>query len=195
VHVLGIAASPSATSKTRILLEGVLEEASGHAGVTTSVVTFADRAFPFADGTRAEDQPGDAREILLAIDEADAVVFGMPVYRGSIPGSLKNLLDLVPRGDYDGTAQPLRAKPVAVVATGASDHHFLAIDDLAEILRGFFAAYVVPPGVYASPSDFEGGTLASERIKRATVQTGGALVDLQRAIAGSPCLAGIEPLL
>jgi FMN reductase len=195
VHVLGIAASPATTSRTRLLVEAVLDEASGHAGVTTDIVTFADRVFPAADGTRAEQQMGDAREVVWAIDDADAVVFGMPVYRGSVPGSLKNLLDLVPRGQYDGDAQALRAKPVAIVATGASEHHFLAIDDLADILRGFFAAYVVPPGVYASSADFEGGALTSERVSRGTIQTGRALVDLQRAIAGSPSLAAIEPLV
>jgi len=195
VHVLGVAASPTTGSRTRLLVEAVLNEAAGHAGVTTDILTFADRVFPAADGTRAEQQVGDAADVLRAIDEADAVVFGMPVYRGSLPGSLKNLLDLVPRGQYDGDAQPLRAKPVAIVATGASDHHFLAIDDLAAILRGFFAAYVVPPGVYAAAGDFADGRLKSERVRTAAVRTGSALVDLQRAIVGSTSLAGIEPLL
>jgi FMN reductase len=195
MHVLGLAASPREPSSTRVLVEAVLDEAAGHADVTTSVLAFADRFFPAADGTRAEEQTGDAREVLSAIDAADAVVIGMPVYRGSLPGSLKNLLDLVPRGQYDGDAQALRAKPVAIVATGASDHHFLAIDDLAAILRGFFAAYVVPPGVYASRQEVGDGELRSERVRRAAVQTGSALVDLQRAIAASPSLAGIEPLL
>ncbi len=195
MNVLGIAASPRDASKTRVLVEAVLDEAAGHAGVTTSVLTFADRVFPAADGTRAEQQTGDALEVLAAIDAADAIVIGMPVYRGSLPGSLKNLLDLVPRGQYDGDAQSLRAKPVAIVATGASDHHFLAIDDLSTILSGFFAAYVVPPGVYASTADFGDGEVTSERVRRGAVQAGSALVELQRAIAASPSLSRIEPLL
>lgn len=193
--MLGLVASPRDPSRTKALVETVLDEAARHAGVTTSVVTFAGRVFPAADGTRAEQQTGDAREVLSAIDAADAVVFGMPIYRGSLPGSLKNMLDLVPRGQYDGSAESLRAKPVAIVATGASDHHFLAIDDLAAILRGFFAAYVLPPGVYAAPADFDDGVVTSERIRRAAAQAGRALVELQRAVAASPALAGIEPLL
>ena len=195
MNILGVAASPRDASRTQVLVEAVLDEAAGHTGVTTTVLTFAGRVFPAADGTRAEQQTGDAGEVLAAIDAADALVIGMAVYRGSLPGSLKNLLDLVPRGQYDGDAQSLRAKPVAVVATGASDHHFLAIDDLAAILRGFFAAYVVPPGVYACSADFVDGSLASERVSRAAVQAAGALVDLQRAIAASSSLSRIEPVL
>jgi len=150
-------------------LEAVLDEASGHAGVTSSVVTFA----------------GDAREILRAIDVSDAVVFGMPVYRGSVPGSLKSLLDLASLG----------AKPVAVVATGAAEHDAIAVDDLTAILRGPCGAYVVPPGVYASADDFDGESLCSARTRRSAVLTGSALVDLQWSIAASQSHSESEPLL
>jgi hypothetical protein len=51
---------------------------------------------------------------------------------------------LLPRGSFDGAAQALRAKRVAIAATGATAHHLLALDSIAAILRGFFAAYVVP---------------------------------------------------
>jgi FMN reductase len=195
VHALGVAASHSTTSRTRQLLDAVLYEASGHAGVTTSIVTLADRSFPPVEGTRAGERPNGARETLLAIDEADAVVFGMPVYRGSIPGSLKRLLDLMLRGRDDAKAHSLRAKPVAVVATGASEHHSIAIDDLTAVLRETSAAHVVSPGVYASADGFEGGSLTCALARRTAVQTGSALVDVYRAIATSRSLAESEPLL
>ena len=119
LHVLGVVASMSASSRTRALVEVVLDAAAGQPAVTTEIVTFADRDIQAADGTRAEDYQGDMGELLAAIDAADAVVFGMPVYRASQPGSLKNLLDAVPRGQYDGNAQALRAKPVAIAARTA----------------------------------------------------------------------------
>ena len=195
LHVLGVVASLSPSSKTRALVEVVLEAASSQSGVTTEILTFADREIQPADGTRAEDYQGDMGELLTAIDAADAVVFGMPIYRASQPGALKNLLDAVPRGQYDGNAQALRAKPVGIAATGATDHHFLAIDDLAEILRGFYAAYVIPPGLYASHAQFTDGELTGDRVRTAATRTGQALVELRRALDESPALSSVEPLV
>src|SRR4051794_29374915 len=106
--VLGVVASPSASSRTRALVEVVLKAAGQLPAVTTELITFADWTFQPADGTRAEDYDGDTGEVVSAIDQAQAIVFGMPVYRGSYPGMLKNLLDIVPRGQYDGHAQALR---------------------------------------------------------------------------------------
>ena len=194
-HVLGIVASPSVSSRTQLLVESVLGAASAKPAVTTELITFADRSFRVADGTRAEDYDGDTGAVLAAIDAADAVVFGMPVYRGTYPGSLKNLLDMVPRGQYDGNAQALRAKPVAIAATGASHHHFLGINELAAILRGFYAAYVVPPGLYASHADFDDGELASQSVRQAAVITGRSLVALSRALEMSPDLRAVGPLV
>jgi len=108
---------------------------------------------------------------------------------------LKNLWDMVPRGGYDGNAQALRAKPVAIAATGASHHHFLGINDLAGILRGFYAAYVIPPGLYASHADFADGELASDSIRRAAERTARSLVALHRALETSPDLRAVEPLV
>lgn len=195
MQVLGLVASPSAHSRTRTLVESVLSAAGSQPEVSAELITFADRTLHFADGTRAEDYPADTGEILAAIDTADAVVFGMPVYRGSVPGSLKNLLDMVPRGQYDGNAKALRAKPVAIAATGATHHHFLAIDDLAAILRGFYAAYVIPPGLYATHADIVDGALTSESLTCAAERTGRALVELQRALEVSPALRAVEPLV
>jgi FMN reductase len=193
--VLGVVASPSAASRTCKLVEVVLEAAGQLPAVSTELITFAGRTFRAADGTRAEDYDGDTGEVVSAIDRAQAVVFGFPVYRGSYPGMLKNLLDIVPRGQYDGHAQALRAKPVAIAATGGSDHHFLGMNDLAAVLSGFFAAYVIPPGLYASHTQFADGTVTSERVLRGAAQTGHALVAMSRALESSPALRSVEPLI
>lgn len=195
MKVLGVVASSSIPSRTQALVSLVLEAAAEQPGVTTTQIDFAHRILQQADGRRAEKYDGDTAEVLAAIDAADAIVFGMPVYRGTYPGSLKNLLDMVPRGQYDGDAEALRAKPVAVVATGASAHHFLALDDLARILRGFFAAYVIPPGIYATHADFAEGEGTSARVQRASAQTGTALVELRRALEVSPGLASVHPMI
>jgi FMN reductase len=42
------------------------------------------------------DYTGDTRVVLEKIMEADAYIIGTPVFQASIPGTLKNLFDLLP---------------------------------------------------------------------------------------------------
>lgn len=194
ITVLGVFASPSSSSRTASLVECIVGAARA-AGADTTTLNIGQMDIAVADGRKAEEYEGDTARVLAAIDSADACVFGMPVYRAGIPGSLKNLLDMTPRGRFDGVAQVLRAKPVAVAATGASDHHFLALDSLAEVMRGFFAAYVVPPGVYASHADFDDGVLTAPRVIECAERSGRALVDLAQAISESAWLRAVEPAI
>ena len=194
ITVAGVLASPSASSKTATLM-GAIIDAARNAGAQATVLNVGELDLAMADGRKAEEYEGDTAHVLSAIDAADAVVFGMPVYRAGIPGSLKNLLDMTPRGRFDGVAQALRAKPVVIAATGASDHHFLALDGIAEVMRGFFAAYVVPPGVYASHADFSDGVLTTPRVIECAERSGRALVDLADAISRSASLRSVEPLI
>ena len=137
ISIAAVVASPSAASRTVSLVDTVLA-AAREEGASTELVNIGALDIAAADGRKAEEYEGDTARVLALIDSADAIVFGMPVYRAGIPGNMKNLLDIVPRGKYDGHAQALRAKPVVVVATGASDHHFLALDSMAEMMRGFW---------------------------------------------------------
>lgn len=194
ITVTGVFTSPSASSKTATLM-GTIIDAAHDAGAETMLVNIDELDLTVVDGRQAEEYEGDTARVLSAIDAADAVVFGMPVYRAGIPGSLKNLLDMTPRGRFDGVAQALRAKPVVIAATGASDHHFLALNGIAEVMRGFFAAYVVPPGVYASHADFSDGVLTTQRVIECAERSGRALVDLADAISRSATLRSAEPLI
>jgi FMN reductase len=193
--VLGVVGSPASSSRTRTLVEAVLE-AAAEEGAATRVVVLGDHAMAFADGTRAEDQTGDTRSVLEAVEAADAFVLGTPIYRGTQSAMLKNLMDLTPRGVYDGATRPFQAKPVVVAATAASPHHFLGLDGPSEILRGFFAAWVVPPGVFASHADFgTDGRLAAEPVVRQAERAGRALVAMHRSLASEPALRAVEPAL
>src|SRR5438105_13016946 len=90
-------------------------------------------------------------------------------------------------------AAPLRARAVAIVLTGASLHHFLALDSLRNVLSGFFGAFVVPPGLYVPHAGFsEAGELADEWREQAVLQ-GRALVELARVIRGSSDLRRVGP--
>jgi len=99
----------------------------------------------------------------------------------------------MPRGLWGETEAPLRARAVAVVVTGASLHHFLAVDALRNVLAGFFSAFVVPPGLYVPHEGFDdSGVLLDEWSVAASLQ-GRALVELARAITASPSLLAVAP--
>jgi FMN reductase len=176
VAVLSIDGSPSGGGRTLASLE-VLAGFVDAAGGAAEIVSLAE-----AEGfDRA----------LAALDEVDAVVLGAPVYRAAAAAPLKQLLDLIPR-DRDGRS-PLSAKPVMIVQTGASLHHFLALDGLRSVLGGFFAAHVIPPGLYV-PRDAwsEDGRLDDVYADQASTQAR-ALVELARLLEPGSALASVRP--
>ncbi|HJA72842.1 MAG TPA: NAD(P)H-dependent oxidoreductase [Candidatus Limosilactobacillus faecipullorum] len=52
----------------------------------------------FSDGRDFREYNGDTRLVADTIMNADALIFGTPVYQASISGALKNVLDLLPAG-------------------------------------------------------------------------------------------------
>jgi FMN reductase len=99
------------------------------------LLDLAEHPLPFA-GAGTPDAP-----ILDAIARADGVLLATPVYRATYTGALKNLLDLLP-------VEALQNKPVAIVAMGATDHHFLGADWQLRAVLAWFGALVLPTSVY-----------------------------------------------
>ncbi|WP_323191735.1 NADPH-dependent FMN reductase [Halostella sp. PRR32] len=99
-HVVAVCGSLNDDSKTRVALRTALDAAAA-AGATTELIDLRDHELlPYgwdgADGS-------DAESLRRSVREADAVLFGTPVYHGSFSGSLKNALDYCKRADFDGT--------------------------------------------------------------------------------------------
>src|SRR5260370_369784 len=59
-------------------------------------IDLAERRIASADGRPPAELGDDTQATVAAIAAADAVVLATPVYRGSMTGTLKNLLDHVP---------------------------------------------------------------------------------------------------
>ena len=59
------------------------------------------------------------------------------------------------------TEAPLQGKRV-VVDTGASLLHFLTLNDFRNVLAGFFASHVIPPGGFVPRAAFGEGDGLSE---------------------------------
>jgi FMN reductase len=181
VRVLAIDGSPTGGGRTSTVLDAVLAAARAQ-GATGTIVSLAPDRAPDAE---------DA--VLAAAEAAEAFVVGSPVYRASYAAPLKGFLDRLPRGMWGEATAPFTGRAVAIVATGATWHHFLALDELRSVLAGFFAAHVVPPGLYVPREGFgDDGALAPPAAEQAGL-LGRALVELAHALAASDALRRLRP--
>lgn len=148
VAIVGAVTPPGRLlSATTAMLAGARE--AGHQ-IETHLINLAERKIAFADGRPPEQYGDDTAATVKLIAEADAVIIASPIYRGSISGALKNLLDHIP-------IDALMGKPVGIVAMGATTHHYLGVDWHLRDILAWFGALVAPTSVYLSSTDFVDG--------------------------------------
>ncbi|MBW0115634.1 NAD(P)H-dependent oxidoreductase [Pseudonocardia abyssalis] len=177
MKVVGVAGGPDAGGRTSTAIAAVLTGAAS-AGALTDLIELGG---------------AELADVVAAIDAADAVVFGSPVYRATYSALLKTLLEGTERGRWGERTQPLQGKVAATVITGASGHHFLATNDLRNVLAGFFAVQVLSPGLYFDHGAYvDRGTLTDDSAALAAGH-GAALVDLATAVRGSAALSALVP--
>ena len=159
-----------------------------HPGRTARVelIDLAEQRIAFADGRPPEALDDDTGRLVDALAGADGVVLATPVYRGSLTGALKNVLDHVP-------VSALRDTPVGIVAMGGSDHHYLGVERHLRDVLAFFGAHPLPTAVYLSSRDFSGG-VPDERAARELDELFDAVAALAQALRGAPAL-GPAPLV
>ncbi len=175
--IVGIAGGPDAGGRTATAIAGVLAGAAD-AGASTSLIELSPTAVP---------------DVIAAIEAADAVVFGSPVYRATYSALLKDLLERTERGKWGESTAPLQGKVAATVITGASGHHFLATGDLRNVLAGFFAVQVLSPGLYLDHAGYvDRSTLTPESAELAAGH-GAALAALTAAVRSSTSLSALTP--
>ena len=146
--------------------------------VSATVVSLHAHRVSFADGRPPESYPDESGRLVDAIATADAVLLASPVYRASFTGALKNLLDLTP-------LDALRAKPVGIVAMGATSHHYLGVDWQLRAVLAWFGALVVPTSVYLESAHFREGVLADQPSRAALVDLVNALLDMPTTAGGA----------
>jgi FMN reductase len=156
--LVAIAGSPSPDSRTRILVTNILESIAQERGGSTSIVDIADLVQSLAVRTRDESSP-QLEHALRSVEEADLLVVGSPVYKGSYTGLFKHFMDLI---DY----KALAGVPVALLALGGSDRHTLVIDHQLRPLFSFFNAHTLPTGVFVSDSAFANGQVQDPAIRK-----------------------------
>lgn len=134
----------------------------------------------FNTDLEVDGDPGPVASLKRAIDEADLVVFATPEYNGSIPGSLKNLIDWASRAPA-----PLKGKPAAII--GGSTGRFGTAH--AQLMLRHILVYMncpLMPGPMVALAhlrdSFDGPTLTDEAIRDRLEKTAGHVVDWLRLV-------------
>lgn len=169
--LVGLSANIQRPSKTRTLVEAVLREAASRTPVDGRLFDLVDAGSGLGAAWNRSELSLPARRVLEAIESADGLVVGSPVYKGSYTGLFKHLFDLV-----DPAA--LAGKPVAIVASGGGARHALVVEHAFRPLLGFFGVLQIPVAVYASDGDFSEGVLTEPGVRQRAAQAGEALAGL-----------------
>src|SRR3954451_25187807 len=155
-RVVGIAGNLKRPSRTRALVEAVGTALAHRREVDFVVHDLLDAGPGLGAAYARGDLTPEAARVVEAIETADALVVGTPVYKGSYTGLFKHLFDLVDPG-------ALTSKPVVLTATGGGPRHALVVEHQLRPLFGFFTALTVPTAVYASDEDFRGAVLVKDQ--------------------------------
>lgn len=174
LKIVGVSGSVRRPSRTHVLVEHLVTTLATGRDADTHLVELAEIAPRLVATLAREELPADVRAHIDAIESADLLVVGSPVYRASFTGLFKHLFDLVHH-------EALIDVPVLLAATGGSERHALVIDHQMRPLFSFFQARTLPVGVYASERDFEGYAVAGDALReRLALAVSRALPSIQQ---------------
>ncbi|QRY78131.1 FMN reductase [Pseudomonas sp. PDNC002] len=162
IKVVAVSGGTYRPSRTQVLTQAVVDAIGEHLPVETHVIELADIARPLGAALSRQELSAELEATLREIESADLLVVASPVYRGSYPGLLKHLFDLVDMNALIDT-------PVLLAATGGSERHALVLDHQLRPLFSFFQSITLPIGVYASEADFANYQITSDTL-RARIQ-------------------------
>lgn len=147
LHIVGFAGSASRPSRTRNLVETIASTAAERTGAQVSICDLTEIHPSLGSTLDPRAAPPDLVGLIETIANADALIVGSPVYKGTYTGLFKHLFDLI-------EPKALKDKPIVLSATGGSERHALVLDHGLRPLFAFFSADIVATGVYATEPDF-----------------------------------------
>jgi FMN reductase len=178
-HIVGFSGSSWRPAKSRTLVEAVGAGLRQRYALGIDVLDLVDAGPGIAAFTR-DRLDGSARAVVEAIEGADALVIGCPVFQGSYPGLFKHIFDLIEPG-------VLRNRPVVLTAVGRGLRHSLVLEHQLRPLFGFFEACTVSTAIYASAAEMAPGEplspLIAARVVNAVEQLAALLERRQAATA------------
>lgn len=178
LNIVAVSGGLNTPSKTESLIQTIVDELAAATEIQLHFIKLSEIG-PLLGGAIYRNQlPQRVQDDLAAIEAADALIVGTPVYRASFTGLFKHLFDFV-----EQTA--LVDVPVLLAASGGSERHALVLEHQLRPLFSFFQAQTLPIGVYATDKDFNPDyQVQSEQLQsRITLAVARALPILQWAPA------------
>ncbi|GAA0332584.1 NADPH-dependent FMN reductase [Oceanobacillus oncorhynchi subsp. oncorhynchi] len=157
MKIVGISGS-TIGSKTRVAVDHALKYIEKeHTGVEAELLDLKDYDMVFSDGRSYKDYTGDTKILLEKIMQADGILVGMPVFQASIPGTLKNLFDLLPMDAF-------RNKVVAIIATAGTTKHYLVPEQHLKPILHYMHAWVIPKYVFVEEKDYTNYVISNQNV-------------------------------
>jgi FMN reductase len=135
-------------SKTRAVMDYTAKVlCEKYPGVGVKLIDLAQLDVSFSDGRNYTDYEGDTRYITTTMMEADAIIIVTPVFQASIPGTLKNVFDLLPYNAFQD-------KVVSFVVTAGTPKHYLVCEQQLKPILSYMKAQIVQSYVFVEDKDF-----------------------------------------
>lgn len=160
LKIVGFSGNVRRPSRSRTLVETVMDRIATRQAsdtIDTQVFDVTDVMPDLGQVTDTAKLPARVERVIARLAQADALVVGTPVYKGSYSGLFKHFFDLI-------EPRRLLGLPVVLTATGGGDRHALVVEHQLRPLFGFFSAHTIATSIYASDRDFVDGEIRSEAL-------------------------------
>ncbi|MDX8047322.1 NAD(P)H-dependent oxidoreductase [Gracilibacillus sp. S3-1-1] len=146
-------------SKTKTAIQYAVDLLSNkYPELDVTLLDLAELDVQFSDGRNYLDYQGDTKKVTESIMEADALIIGTPIFQASIPGTLKNIFDLLP-------AAGLENKVASMIVTAGSQRHYLIPEQQLKPILGYMKAQVVQRYVFVEDVDFFQKEIKNDDVK------------------------------
>lgn len=122
-----------------------------------SIFDLKEYSIQFSDGRNYLDYDGDTLALTTALMEADVIYIGTPIFQSSIPGTLKNVFDLLPPNAF-------RDKTIGLVVTAGTDKHYLVAEYQLKPIISYMKGNLLPNYVFIQDRDFHNGEIENHEI-------------------------------
>ncbi|WP_174612797.1 NADPH-dependent FMN reductase [Virgibacillus ihumii] len=147
MKIIGLSGS-TVGSKTRTAMEYTMNIVTKKfPDAQTALIDLAEYDIQFSDGRNFMEYEGDTKYVAQTLMEADAIIIGTPIFQASIPGTLKNIFDLLP-------VDAFREKIVSILVTAGSAKHYLIPEQQLKPILGYMKAQIVQSYVFIEEKNF-----------------------------------------
>ena len=148
MKLVGVSGTMAGRKTSQMVFEILRAAKSINPSIETELIDLKDYDVEFMRGYPLSYYNDDTQNVVDKIRSADLVVIGTPVYQASIPGSLKNLLDLLPENTFKG-------KVVGYISTAGSEKHFLVAEYHLQPIIKFLGGTVPTKNVFVNDEHFD----------------------------------------